>query len=299
MWGRLALGTSMPPRFSAAQPAALPHLPDPAGSPPPGAPRGRHRPADKLTWASVKATPEEQLRLLELADLDAELGRIEHRRRGLPEHEELSRLTERDVQLRDSLAALEAEDGDLRRGQAKAEADVDQVRTRVDRDRQRLDAGQVSSPRELENLQSEITSLTRRQSDLEEVVLEVMERREAAEQSRLTATAERAQLAGSLAEVSARRDTALGELAEQARKAESRRSEVAAHEPADVLALYDRLRAQHAGVGAAALRRGRCEGCHLSLNTVDLNSIRAAAPDEVLRCEECRRILVRTDESGL
>jgi len=272
---------------------------DPVMPPRSGAPRGRHPPADRLTWASVKATPEEQLRLLELADLDAELGRIEHRQRGLPEHEELRKLTERDAQLRDSLATLEAEDGDLRRGQAKAEADVDQVRSRVDRDRQRLDAGQVSSPRELENLQSEIASLQRRQSDLEEIVLEVMERRETAEQNRLAATAERAQIADSLAEVSARRDTALGELAEQARKAGSRRDEVAAQEPADLLALYDRLRDQHDGVGAAALRRGRCEGCHLSLNTVDLNSIRAAEPDEVLRCEECRRILIRTDESGL
>jgi predicted nucleic acid-binding Zn-ribbon protein len=52
-------------------------------------------------------------------------------------------------------------------------------------------------------------------------------------------------------------------------------------------------------VGAAALRAGRCQGCHLTLNTVDLNQIRASAPDEVIRCEECRRILVRTPESGL
>ena len=247
----------------------------------------------------MKASPEEQLRLLELADLDAELGRIDHRRQGLPEHEELRKLEERDAQLRDSLAALEAEDGDLKRAQGKAESDVDQVRSRVDRDRQRLDAGQVSSPRELENLQSEIISLERRQSDLEEVVLEVMERRETAEQNRGAATAERAQLAAALLDASARRDVAVGELAEPARKAGSKRAEVAAQEPAEGLALYDRLRAQHGGVGAAALRRGRCEGCHLSLNTVDINTIRAAPPDEVLRCEECRRILVRTDESGL
>ncbi len=72
-----------------------------------------------------------------------------------------------------------------------------------------------------------------------------------------------------------------------------------ADEPADLIELYERLRAQHGGVGAAALRRGSCEGCHLSLNTVDLNAIRAAAPDDIVRCEECRRILVRTDESGL
>jgi predicted nucleic acid-binding Zn-ribbon protein len=63
--------------------------------------------------------------------------------------------------------------------------------------------------------------------------------------------------------------------------------------------LYEKVRAASSGVGAAALRRGQCEGCHLQLNTTDLNRIREADPDEVLRCEECRRILVRTADSGL
>jgi hypothetical protein len=247
----------------------------------------------------VKASPEAQLRLLELADLDAELTRLDHRRRGLPEHAELERLEQRDAELRDALASLEAEQGDLRRQQAKAEGDVDQVRLRIDRDRTRLDAGQVSSPRDLENLQSEIASLTRRQSDLEEIVLDIMERREGAEARREAAAAERTEIAASRDVVTTRRDAALGELGEQAGKAADRRTSVASEEPADLLDLYERLRGQHGGVGAAALRRGRCEGCHLSLNTVDLNAIRAADPDEVLRCEECRRILVRTAESGL
>ena len=177
-------------------------------------------------------------------------------------------------------------------------ADVDQVRSRVDRDRTRLDAGQVSSPRELENLQSEIASLARRQSDLEEIVLDVMERQEAAELRHKTLTQEEGALARQRDEVGARRDAALAEIGEQEEKAGSLRAGVAADVPGDLLDLYGKLRAQH-GVGAAALRRGRCEGCHLSLNTVDLARIRAAPPDEVLRCEECRRILVRTPESGL
>ena len=246
----------------------------------------------------MKASVEAQLRLLELADLDAELSRLEHRRRGLPELEEYRRIEARDAELRDELAALEATESDLRREQAKAEADVDQVRSRVERDRTRLDAGQVSSPRELENLQSEIASLVRRQSDLEEIVLDVMERQEAAELRRKTLTQEEGVLAGQRDEVAARRDAALGEIGEQEEKAGSLRAGVAADVPGDLLDLYGKLRAQH-GVGAAALRRGRCEGCHLSLNTVDLARIRTAPPDEVLRCEECRRILVRTPDSGL
>jgi uncharacterized protein len=247
----------------------------------------------------VKASPEAQLRLLELADLDAELARLEHRRRGLPEHAELDRLEQRDNELRDAVASLEAEQGDLRRAQVKAEADVEQVRTRIDRDRQRLEAGQVSSPRELENLQSEIESLIRRQSDLEEIVLDVMERQEGAQERREAALSEREEITANREVVTARRDAALGEIGEQAGKAGDRRAAVAGEEPQDLLDLYERMRVQHTGVGAAALRGGRCEGCHLSLNTVDLNSMRAADPDEVLRCEECRRILVRTPESGL
>jgi predicted nucleic acid-binding Zn-ribbon protein len=247
----------------------------------------------------VKATPDAQLRLLELAEIDAELTRLEHRRRGLPEHAELSRLEQRDRELRDELAVLQAQEGDLRREQAKAEADVEQVRTRIDRDRARLDAGQVSSPRELENLQSEIESLHRRQSDLEEVVLDVMERQETTDSRLQAAGAEREQVGTDAGVAIASRDAALAEIGEQAGKAADRRAAVLVDEPADLVDLYERLRVQHGGVGAAALRRGRCEGCHLSLNTVDLNAIRAAAADEVLRCEECRRILVRTDESGL
>jgi uncharacterized protein len=247
----------------------------------------------------VKASPEAQLRLLELADLDAELGRLEHRRRGLPEHAELDQLERRDAELRDTVASLEAEQGDLKRALGKAEADVEQVRARIDRDRKRLDAGQVSSPKELENLQSEIGSLTRRQSDLEEIVLDVMERQETAQRSRETAAAERVEIAASRDVATARRDAALAEIGEQAGKAAGRRAAVASQEPQDLLALYERSREQHGGVGAAALRAGHCEGCHLSLNKVDLNNIRAADPDEVLRCEECRRILVRTPESGL
>ena len=249
--------------------------------------------------ATVKASPEAQLRLLQLADLDAELGRLEHRRKSLPEHAEVSRLEQGDRALRDEITALEAREGDLKREQAKADADVEQVRSRIGRDRTRLDAGQVSSPRELENLQSEIESLLRRQSDLEDVELDVMERLEAAQGRLKEAGAERVSVATDLQAVTARRDTAVAEIAGQSAQAAERRAVVAAEEPVELLDLYERLRVQHGGVGAAALRRGQCQGCHLTLNAGDLAVIRAAAPDDVVRCEECRRILVRTDESGL
>jgi uncharacterized protein len=260
--------------------------------------RGLRRAPVGLTLGSVKASPQTQLRLLELADLDTELARLDHRRRGLPEVAELAGLEAKAGELRDALVVTETALGDLDREQGRAERDVEQVRVRIEKDRARLDAGQVSAARELASLQSEIENLHHRQGDLEEVVLELMERRETLESQRDELTASRDSLGGEIAEVTARRDAVFAEIDEQAAKALDRRGGVAAEVPADLTALYDQIR-KTKGSGAALLRAGRCEGCHLTVDAADLKGFRAAAPDEVIRCEECRRILVRTPESGL
>ena len=258
-----------------------------------------------MDWAqgagtgNVNAAPEVQLRLLDLQSLDSTLDRLAHRRATLPEIAEVEQLQGRSKTVGDEAVAAETEDSDLARGQRKIEADVELVRDRMHRDQERLDAGQVSSPRELENLQSEVTSLHRRQSDLEDQVLELMEQREEVGRRLAAARAEQEQLSEALRDAEARRDSALAEInAEEARVSQERK-ELAGALPGDLIALYEKIRQGAGGVGAAALHRGRCEGCHLQLNTVDLNEVRNAPADAVLRCEECRRILVRTPDSGL
>ncbi|SCE08373.1 hypothetical protein GA0115234_1056421 [Streptomyces sp. DvalAA-43] len=173
------------------------------------------------------------------------------------------------------------------------------MRQRAARDQQRLDSGAVTSPKDLESLQREITSLAKRQGDLEDVVLEVMERRESA-QERVTELSDRVSAVQAKADdATARRDAATKELDEQAATVTKEREVVAGSVPADLLKLYDKLRVQQGGVGAARLYQRRCEGCRLELNITEVNDVKAASPDTVLRCENCRRILVRTAESGL
>ncbi|MGD5408165.1 hypothetical protein QUS89_23005, partial [Xanthomonas citri pv. citri] len=77
------------------------------------------------------------------------------------------------------------------------------------------------------------------------------------------------------------------------------RAQVAAELPADLLALYEKIRATEGGVGAGAIARGACGGCRLDLMGNEKAEIRAAPSDEVLRHEECTRIMVRTAESGI
>jgi uncharacterized protein len=237
--------------------------------------------------------------LLDLADLDFRLDRLAHRRETLPETATLAELTRRQARVADLLVAAQTEDSDVGREQLKAEADVEAVRARAVRDQQRLDAGQVSSAKELESLSHEIVSLARRQAELEDTALEIMERREAAQARAAELAAERDSIAADLVTVRAARAAALAELESESARLGGERASLAASLPGEFVALYDKIRASTGGVGAAALRRGSCEGCRMQLSTTDLSAIKAAPEDQVNRCEECRRILVRVADSGL
>ncbi|MFE7135742.1 zinc ribbon domain-containing protein [Streptomyces sp. NPDC057638] len=247
----------------------------------------------------MNAAPADQIRLLDVQALDLRLSRLAHRRKSLPEHAEIDALTKDLNQLRDLLVAAQTEESDTAREQTKAEQDVDQVRQRAARDQQRLDSGAITSPKDLESLQREIVSLAKRQGDLEDVVLDVMERRESA-QERVTELTQRVDsVQAKFDDATARRDTAVGALDAEAAEVAKERETVAAAVPADLLKVYEKLRVQQGGIGAARLYQRRCEGCQLELNITEVNDVRSAAADKVLRCENCGRILVRTSESGL
>ncbi|MFF1834979.1 zinc ribbon domain-containing protein [Streptomyces sp. NPDC058231] len=247
----------------------------------------------------MNAAPADQIRLLDVQALDVRLSQLAHKRKSLPEHAEIDSLTADLAQLRDLLVASQTEESDTAREQTKAEQDVDLVRQRAVRDQQRLDSGAVTSPKDLESLQREITSLAKRQGDLEDVVLEVMERRESAQERVTELTARVSAVQAKADDATARRDAATKELDEEAATVTKERELVAGSVPADLLKLYDKLSAQSGGVGAARLYQRRCEGCRLELNITEVNDVKAASPEAVLRCENCHRILVRTAESGL
>jgi predicted nucleic acid-binding Zn-ribbon protein len=172
------------------------------------------------------------------------------------------------------------------------------VRDRSTRNQTRMDAGQGTA-KDLQALQHELDSLTRRQAALEDIELEVMERAEglAGDVSRLEATsAEMTARADALREV---RDKSLAELDAEVAQIVRARADIVAGVGEDLLALYEKIRSSSNGIGAAMLRKRRCEGCNLELNQGEINRFTAAEEDEVLRCEECRRILIRTSESGI
>jgi hypothetical protein len=246
----------------------------------------------------VKADPTAQHRLLDLQAVDTALAQLAHRRRTLPELAEIEKGNAALGGLRDDVVRARTAVEDLDREIRRLETDVEQVRGRKARDQQRMDSGAITHAKELESLQHEVASLSRRQSELEDTELELMERREEAQAALDAAVAALDEAQRFLDDAAVRRDANFDEIdtAEATRREE--RGPLVAQIPADLLALYDKIR-DHSGTGAAMLRARRCEGCRIELSGSDLSQVAAAPADEVVRCEECRRILVRTAESGL
>ncbi|GIE96707.1 zinc ribbon domain-containing protein [Paractinoplanes rishiriensis] len=244
----------------------------------------------------MKASPEAQRRLLDLQAVDTALAQLAHRRKSLPELAEIDAVSRELSALEDERVRAQVAVDDLDRDISRFEKDIEQVRIRKERDQKRLEAG--GALREIEGLQHELATLNRRQSELEDAELELMEQKETAEaalaevQGRLNEASERRLAA------ERRRDDAFAEITKDEEFKTSSRGPLAADLPADLVQLYDKIRLD-SGLGAALFRSGRCGGCRIELYGADLARIKAAAADDVVRCEECRRIMVRTSESGL
>jgi predicted nucleic acid-binding Zn-ribbon protein len=248
---------------------------------------------------ALKADPFVLLSLLDVQNVDNTLGQLAHQKKNLPQHAQIAGVSERRAVLDGRRIELDTRASDLGAQQRRLDADVEQVRTRKERNQQRLDSGAVSSPKDLANLQHELVALDRRISTLEDEELEFMEELEQVQGELDQVRAELADVDAELAGLVAARDEAAAELDAAAAASLAERERLVAGLPEPLVALYEKQRVQHGGVGAAALVRRQCEGCRLQLNSGDVAELAKAPVDEVLRCPECNRILVRTAESGL
>ncbi|MFE6510521.1 zinc ribbon domain-containing protein [Nocardioides sp. NPDC057767] len=238
------------------------------------------------------------MKLLDVCELDSRALQLRHRRAHLPQAAVVAELQASKKTTDDAVRDARVARDDLERVQKKADADVEAVKTRRRRDQERMDSGAISSAKDLERMQHELVTLDRRISVLEDEELEVMEQLEEAQAKVTRLEAELAEITEKLAVAvdsvnveTSKIDTELAGVAEE-------RTPALEGIPEDLLALYSRL-SEKMGVGAAELRARRCGGCNLQLDPAEISRIRGLAADEVVRCEECSRILVRTAESGL
>ena len=240
-----------------------------------------------------------QRKLLELSEVDGKITKANYRLKGLPQLPKLEQELAVAARLRQDEIALITFIADLELDIAKVEEDVEVVRLRSKKDQELLNSGAISDSKQLSELQHEVTSLARRQAELEDAEIEVMQKQEnynqqlAAIRNQMNAqTVLVVELEAEIAGITHEINTELSVL-------ETVRTDVVSAIPADLVTLYEKIRTENDGVGAALLQQQKCLGCGMQLAPNAIQHARTAAPEELIRCEECRAILVRTEESGL
>lgn len=233
----------------------------------------------------------DQRSILDIQKFDQQSATLKNKAATLPELAEITSTTIKQNNVRDLRIAAETELSDVKRELARAEGDVEQIVTRIERDEKRLASG-TGTPKELEQTQHELGTLGVRRSELEEVELEIMMRVDGIKDRISALTTEENELALVLADLNIRKENALAAIHTELEGIETDRKATTQSVSAELLALYEKIR-ESSGIGAAALAGNQCKGCNLTMNTIELQRISGLAEDEVVRCEECRCILVR------
>jgi predicted nucleic acid-binding Zn-ribbon protein len=151
----------------------------------------------------------------------------------------------------------------------------------------------VGSPKELEQLQHELGTLAKRKSELEDGELEVMLKHDAVKARVDELQNDQVGLKQLELELNIRLENATTEIQSEISIQQAQRAQLAPKIEATLVELYEKVRTSNDGVGAALLVGNKCEGCHLSINAIEIERIKSLPADEIIRCEECRRILVR------
>lgn len=229
-------------------------------------------------------------RLLDLQTEDSAVKRLEERKANLPEAERLAEVSDLLAELTSDHEIATKQDDDIAREHSRLEGEIDLLEQKIGREEQRMFAGTVSNPKELSSLQAEVESLKRKKGGLEDQLLEVMEQREASTATLARISAERDQASAEAAELGSKVEILTADIDAQLGQHSSQREQIAAELPADLLTMYDKIREQKHGVGAAALEQGTCQGCHTKLPQKEIERMRAEGG--LQRCDNCRRILV-------
>jgi predicted nucleic acid-binding Zn-ribbon protein len=237
----------------------------------------------------------DQLRLLDLQEIDTALAKAAHERRTLPVLAHIESLTGRESDLHDELVLATSAAGDARRALNTAEDDVAQVRERAARDQARLDSGEGLS-RELVALQEELAHLAGRQQTLEEIELEAMEVAEEADNKVAALTAQKESVAADLASLGTERDAAVSRIDADIAAKQAERDAFAATIPPNLLEEYEYARRQTGGLGAVAVRGVRTEGVQVDFTLAEQSRIETAPEDEVIVSEDHGFILVRVGD---
>ena len=240
----------------------------------------------------MKATPEDQDLLIELQLIDSQVTQAKVKLNGLPEIEQITAIRARLENTAVELNVVETELADVAIELRRSELEVEQVDDRIKKDENRLNSG-TGTPKELEQFQHELVTLAKRKSELEDSELEILMKHDGIKSRVDELLNDQVGLKQLELELNVRLENSKTEIDKVLAELGASRWALLPKIDVALVALYEKIRQSAYGVGAALLTGNKCDGCHLAINAVELERIKGLEMDEIIRCEECRRILVR------
>ena len=230
--------------------------------------------------------------LMQVQERDTAVDQLRHRRDALPERAALAEVGDRRSQLDRSMGEVQSQVEALTVRQRHLEEQIAATAKRRHEIEQRMQSGAISASRDLQAMDHEVGQLAERQSHLEEEDLVLLEEQEPLEarldedrKAAASLATEAERLTSSIAEAETGLDAAIAAESEA-------RDRLFPALPSELAERYELLRSHLGGVGAARLVGERCDGCHLTLPSVEMERIRRLPPDEIATCPQCDRILV-------
>jgi predicted nucleic acid-binding Zn-ribbon protein len=247
-------------------------------------------PGATLPEMVAKVEPAALRRLLDLQEQDSAIKQLLHRRESLPETQELAEVNERVAELASDMEIATKQFQEAGREQDRLEGEISMIETKISKEEQRMFSGGVSNPKELSALQAEVESLKRRKGGIEDRLLEILVHKDQAGATLESIRDDHAVGDARSKELAAVVGKLTQDIDADLRLHDEQREAIIPDIPADLLSLYDQLRDQKGGIGAAALVGGTCQGCHTKLPATEVE--RVLAEGGLQRCDNCRRILV-------
>lgn len=238
----------------------------------------------------MKANPQDQKSLLELAQLDLDLARNATANTKL--------LASTDIELA-SVVALDCADqlidsrnrvGDLELEIKKCEKDLELVENRIVKDKDRL--ATTSSPKDAQGIEHELASLAKRKSELEDSELAILEILDSVRAELVAATDSKQAAERELTRLREELSTNLTAVDATRTELAAARQKLYATLDAELSTAYQRKADRGSSVGKLIGRE--CGACRLSITATNLDEITALPADEIAECPNCQAYLVRS-----
>jgi predicted nucleic acid-binding Zn-ribbon protein len=170
-----------------------------------------------------------------------------------------------------------------------AERAIGETQERLESIEKKLYGGAITSLDEMTAAEEERKFVVQQLREQEDNLLELMVQTEDGESAQSEAREALSELKSGRPAEQARLQESERRTAAELDECRRQRDDAAPRVSADLIALYESLRKSTNGSPVARIERGMCQGCRLTLSTMELQRARAA-PTPV-RCSSCKRIL--------